>query len=147
MVAPGGFDMISCGPLARRDSGDALWEERKLGERAYSVPDRFRVEVRTTTEEVDAIGRLVGEKLSRTQTAARVVIPTGGWSSLSTQGEQLYDPVADAAFAPALRETLTVDIPVEEHELELNTDEFAEVLAGAIHEMIVAQDTGKVGAN
>jgi len=139
VVAPSGFDMISCGPLSRRDSGDPLWEERRLRERAYSVPDRFRVEVRTTAEEIAAIGRLVGEKLSRALGPVRVMVPTRGWSSLSIEGEQLYDPVADAAFVPALRESLTADVPIEEHDLELNTEDFALVLVNAIHEMIEAQ--------
>jgi uncharacterized protein (UPF0261 family) len=145
VIAPSGFDMISCGPLSRRESGDELWESRNLADRAYSVPDQFRVEVRTTAEEVAQIGNLVAKKLNQARGPARVIVPMRGWSSLSTEGEPLYDPAADAAFVPALRETLTAEVSVEEHDLELNSAEFAQVLVDAVHEMIQSADKAAIG--
>ena len=38
ILAPCGFDMISCGPIERRDKGDPLWTSRKLAERKYPDP-------------------------------------------------------------------------------------------------------------
>ena len=138
MIATSGFDMLSCGPLSRRDSGDPLWEDRQLGDRAFHVPDKFRVQVRTTAAEVTEIGSHMGAKLSKAKGPTRVMVPTRGWSSLSTEGEQLFDPESDAALVPALRQALTTDITIEELDLELNSNEFATCLVNALHEMIEA---------
>ena len=141
VVATSGFDMISCGPLSRRDAGDVLWQERGLAKRKYLVPDRFRVEARTTADEVALIAKTVAEKLNRTEAAATVLVPAHGWSSLSIKGEALYDPDADAAFVPALREALKPGIAVIEIQAELNSEEFACRLAGELHTMIEATST------
>jgi hypothetical protein len=44
VVAPCGFEMISCGPLDRRDRGDPLWTSRRLAERKIFIPAAFRVQ-------------------------------------------------------------------------------------------------------
>ena len=136
VISTSGFDMISCGPLSRRDSGDPLWVRRRLAERAITVPDRFRVEARTTAEEVAEIGRLVADKVNRAQGPVRVVVPTLGWSSLSVKGADLHDPEADAAFVPALREKLDPSIAVDEEPLALNTEKFGRLLARRLDAMI-----------
>lgn len=144
VVSTSGFDMISCGPIARRDSGDALWEQRGLAARAYSVPDRFRVEARTTADEVADIGRAVAERLNKSDSPACVIVPTRGWSTLSIEGEDLWDPAADAAFVPALREAIKPGIPVIEVDAELNSVAFAKELAMALHRMIEAHESDEV---
>ncbi len=136
VLAPGGFDMISCGPIARRDSGDPLWEQLGLASRRYSIPDDFRVEARTTPKEVAAIAREVARKLNAGTGEARVLVPLRGWSSLSTVGAELHDPEADAAFVPALRRALTRDVAVVEIDTELNSTEFAGALVDAIEAML-----------
>jgi uncharacterized protein (UPF0261 family) len=136
VIAPSGFDMISCGPISRRDGGDRLWEERTLAERAICIPDKFRVEARTTIDEVRDIARAVGEKLNAYADKACVVVPTGGWSSLSVAGADLYDPQADAAFVPALKEVLDAKFPVVEPDTDLNSDAFADVLVEQLVSMI-----------
>ena len=37
IFCPGGFDMISCGPIERRDKADPLWTSRRLAERKLYV--------------------------------------------------------------------------------------------------------------
>jgi uncharacterized protein (UPF0261 family) len=105
VIATSGFDMISCGPITRKDSGDPLWEQRALAKRCYSVPDRYRVEARTTASEVADIASRVAEKLNHVDSPASVMVPVLGWSSLSVKGATLHDPTADAAFVPALKKT------------------------------------------
>jgi uncharacterized protein (UPF0261 family) len=136
VIAPGGFDMISCGPIARRDHRDLLWEERGIADRKYTVPDRFRVEARTTAGEVAEIGRAVGEKLNRAIGPVSVLVPTLGWSSLSVEGADLYDPAADSEFVPALKQMLKLGIPVREIRAELNSETFARELVMEVHAMI-----------
>ena len=138
MIAPGGFDMISCGPIARRDSADPLWQARKLASRKYTIPDRYRVEARTTAAEVADIARLVADKLNRISSPACIMVPVLGWSSLSVKGADLFDPEADAAFVRTLREVLNPEIPVMEEETELNSEPFALALVEQLHQMIEA---------
>lgn len=139
VVSTSGFDMISCGPIERRDSGDPLWQDRRLAERAITVPDRFRVEARTTVKEVAEIGRLVASKLSGSKGPVTVAVPTKGWSSLSEDDTDLHDPEADAAFVPALQEKLDPKIVVREVPKALNSVSFGRYLAATLHEMISSQ--------
>ena len=136
VIAPSGFDMISCGPIDRRDSGDPLWRRLNISERQYSIPDRFRVEARTTADEVAGIALAVAEKLNKTSSPASVLVPLRGWSSLSTKGAELYDPEADAAFIPVLRASLESRLPVVEIDAELNSREFGLALASELDRLI-----------
>lgn len=136
VISTSGFDMISCGPLSRRDSGDRLWESRGLAQRKYTVPDQFRVQARTSSAEVAEIAHLVADKLNRISSPATVMVPVLGWSSLSIEGADLHDPNADSVFVPTLRDALEVDIPVVEVEAELNSDEFATALVDTFHGMM-----------
>ncbi len=138
VISTSGFDMISCGPIERRDEEDRLWRERRLAERKISVPDRFRVEARTTAQEVADIGHLVASKLNRAKGPVTVVVPTRGWSSLSEPDTELYDPEADAAFVPALLKTLDPRVVVTKAEKSLNTKSFGRLLARTLDEMIQA---------
>jgi len=42
ILAPCGFDMISCGPIERRDKGDPLWVSRNLAQRKLLIQDAMR---------------------------------------------------------------------------------------------------------
>lgn len=138
VIATSGFDMISCGPIGRRDSDDPLWKKREIANRQYSVPDRYRVEARTSAEEVAEIAKNVAQKLNKAETLACVMVPTKGWSTLSVEGAELYNPEADSAFVPALQESLKANISVVEVEAELNTEIFACALVQKLHSFIEA---------
>lgn len=138
VISLSGFDMISCGPIERRDSNDPLWQKLALAKRQYTIPDRFRVEARTTSNEVEAIARRVAEKLNQARAPACVMVPTLGWSSLSVEGSDLYNPDADAVFVPALKKALTADIEVIEMEESINSEPFALAMATRIHRLIKA---------
>ncbi len=71
VFCPGGFDMISCGPLERRDRNDPLWTSRRLAERKLHVQPP-RVQARTSPEEMEETARAVAERLNRYQNKARV---------------------------------------------------------------------------
>jgi len=145
VLAPSGFDMISCGPIARRDTGDKLWQEKRLADRQICIPDKFRVEARTTEQEVAAIAAAVAAKLNRNATPASIVVPLRGWSSLSVAGADLFDPQADAALVPALRENLDDGIPVTEVDAELNSPAFAEILVDQLVSMLDRADPQSSG--
>ena len=63
-------------------------------------------------------------------------IPMKGWSSISLEGADLYEPRTDAGFAPALRKHLKPDIEVVEMETEFSSNEFTTALVDALNEMI-----------
>jgi uncharacterized protein (UPF0261 family) len=136
VYTPCGFDMLSCGPLGRREKGDPLWTALDLAKRKIFIPDEFRVQARTSGDEVRKVADVVARKLNASKGPVKFFIPTQGWSSLSTQGADLYEPVTDALFAPALKKGLRPGIEVSELPVELNSPEFAEALATALDGMI-----------
>jgi uncharacterized protein (UPF0261 family) len=126
IVTPCGFDMLSCGPLERGDRGDPLWISRGIKNRKLFVPDAFRVQARTTSQELREIAREVARKLNQSKGPVTVLIPLKGWSSLDKEGMPLYDPEADQAFLDELKVHLNKTIPILEFNLHLNAREFAE---------------------
>ena len=140
ILCPGGFDMISCGPLERREKGDPLWVSRRLGERKLHVQDAFRVQARTSIEEMRQIAWAVSERLNQYILKARVkvVIPLGGFSVLSAAGGELYDPEADLAFTESLKKQLDPEIEVIEVAIDINSPEFADVVTGAVSKCLSA---------
>ncbi len=133
IFCPGGFDMISCGPLERRDRNDPLWTSRRLAERKLYVQPP-RVQARTSPEEMQQVAIAAADKLNRYQNKARVkaVIPLRGFSSLSVEGGPLHDPVSDAAFSSALRSRLDPEIEVTEVDSDINSPTFARAVADAL---------------
>jgi uncharacterized protein (UPF0261 family) len=136
VITPCGFDMLSCGPLSRREAGDPLWTSLRLAERKIFIPDEFRVQARTSGDEVCSVAEVIGRKLNESKGPVKFFIPTRGWSSLSTKGADLYEPVTDALFAPALKKGLRPDIEVSEFPMELNSRGFAEALVTALDRMM-----------
>jgi uncharacterized protein (UPF0261 family) len=128
--------MLSCGPLSRREAGDPLWTSLRLAERKIFIPDEFRVAARTSGDEMCRVAEVIARKLNESKGPVRFFIPTRGWSSLSTKGADLYEPVTDALFAPALKKCLRPDIEVSELPMELNSPEFAEALVSALDMMM-----------
>jgi uncharacterized protein (UPF0261 family) len=138
ILSPCGFDMISCGPIQRRDEGDPLWVSRKLAERKLLVQDAMRVQARTSLEELHTIAQAVGEKLNRYEDKKLVkfVIPTQGFSSISTEGGALYDPDLDRAFIDELRRNLDPKIEIIEVDTHINTPEFGRSIVEALKKIL-----------
>jgi uncharacterized protein (UPF0261 family) len=133
IFCPGGMDMISCGPVERRDRGDPLWMSRRLAERKLHLQPP-RVQARTSPEEMEQVGTAVAERLNRYERKGRVkaIIPLKGLSSLSVEGGPLYDPVADQALSAALKSRLDPAIELVEVEADINSPVFAEAVTDAL---------------
>jgi uncharacterized protein (UPF0261 family) len=138
ILSPCGFDMISCGPIERRDKGDPLWVSRKLAERKLLVQDAMRVQARTSVEEVETIAKAVAEKLNQypNKNLVKFIIPQKGFSSLSVEGGALYDPIADKAFVDALRKYLDPGIKIVEVNTDINHSQFAQAVVEALKESL-----------
>jgi uncharacterized protein (UPF0261 family) len=141
VITPCGFDMISAGPLSRKDRGDPLWASRRLGERKMFLPDEFRLQIRTNAEEVKETARIVAEKLNRSRGPVKFLIPLQGWSNLSVEGADLHDPATDRHFAIELKKNLKPHIEVIELDTHLNTREFATAAVDALDEMMTGQES------
>lgn len=137
VITPCGFDILSCGPVERRDrADDPLWNSRKLAERKIFIPDKYRVQVRTSTQEIHEIGLVVAEKLNRSHGPVAVLVPTQGWSILSAKEGALYEPESDASLVPLLRQHLRSDIVVEEIDARIDSHEFAGAVVTTLHKMM-----------
>lgn len=134
ILSPCGFDMLSCGPIERKDKNDPLWVKRHLAERQLFVQDALRVQARTSAEELATIAQAVAEKLNKhpKKHLVKFIIPTKGFSSLSVEGGQLYAPEIDRVFVAALREQLDPGIETIEVDAHINTPEFGKAAASAL---------------
>ena len=134
IFCPGGFDIISCGPLERKDRDDPLWTPRKLAKRKLYIQEPPRVQARMIASEAEYTAVSVAERLNRYDHKKRVkvVIPLGGFSSLSVEGSPLYDPEADEAFSAALKKKIDPAIEVIEVDSEINSREFAGAVAKSL---------------
>jgi uncharacterized protein (UPF0261 family) len=138
ILSPCGFDMISCGPIERKDKGDPLWVSRNLTERKLLIQDAMRVQARTSVEEMKTIAKAVAEKLNKYRNKNRVkfIIPRKGFSSLSTEGGALYDPATDQTFVEELKKFLDPRINIIEVDTHINTPDFAQAVVNALKESL-----------
>lgn len=134
ILTPCGFDMISCGPLERRDKSDPLWVSRKLAERKLFIQDALRVQARTSEEEMLIIAHAVAEKLRKhkDKKLVKFIVPLRGFSSLSVVGGALHDSVADKVFIDELKKKLDPSIKILEVDTHINTQEFARAVVEAL---------------
>jgi uncharacterized protein (UPF0261 family) len=138
ILSPCGFDMISCGPIQRRDEGDPLWVSRKLAERKILIQDAMRVQARTIPEEMVTIARAVAEKLNKhkKKKLVKFIIPVKGFSSISVEGGAIYDPDSDKTFIDELRKNLDPAIEIVEVDTHINTPEFARAVIDALEQTL-----------
>ena len=136
LVAPGGFDMIGCGPIGRKKEKDPLWLSRNLSGRKLFVQDAFRVQARTTPAEMEEIAEEAAKRLNRYRHKGLVkfLIPKKGFSSLGVKGAPLHDPASDEAFIHTLKACLDPGIRVFEVDSDINSPAFARAVAEALEE-------------
>jgi uncharacterized protein (UPF0261 family) len=137
VLAPCGFDILSSGPIARKDNGDPLWVSRKLAERKMFLQDSQRVQVRTSADEMRLVAGTVAEKLNKhpNRKLVKFLVPTRGFSTLGAAGGPLHEPETDRAFVEELKKRFDPEIQVIEVDTHLNTPEFARAVVQAFREV------------
>jgi len=140
VITPCGFEMISCGPIQRKDSADPLWVSRSLASRNYYIQDSRRVQARTNAGELRLIAKTVAGKLNNAKGPVKFMIPEKGWSILSVEGQPLYDPDDDKVLVDELRKHLKPEIEVKRLDVHLNTPEFATAVVESFDEMMKGTD-------
>ncbi len=138
VVAPSGFEMISCGPMSRKDKDDPLWTSRKLSTRKLFLQDDYRVQARTTQDELCEIALTVAQKLNKAKGPVKFLIPLRGWSTLTTEGAPFCEPETDKVFSEMLKRHLRPEIEVIEMDVELNSPEFVRAAVDALKKMMSA---------
>lgn len=119
-VSLGALDMVNFGP---RSTVPAEFEDRNL----YVHNDQITL-MRTTPEECAALGREVGEKLSRATGPTALFLPLKGISMIAVEGGPFHDPTADAALFDAVRAAVGPDVEVVELDLDVNDPAFADAM-------------------
>jgi uncharacterized protein (UPF0261 family) len=121
VVVPGCVDFFNQGP---RDSLPERYRNRKS---YYHNP--VATLVRLTRDEEHELGKIVAERLNEAKGPVRVVAPTRGFSLADSEGGDLWDPEADAAFLDSLSASLRPDIPFETVDAHVDDAAFADVVA------------------
>ncbi len=119
-VSLGALDMVNFGGRA---TVPEAFEDRNL----YVHNDQVTL-MRTTPEECAALGREVGEKLSRATGPTALFIPIKGISMIAVDGGPFHDPEADAALFAAVRGAVGANVEVVELDLDVNDPQFADAM-------------------
>jgi uncharacterized protein (UPF0261 family) len=117
VVSLGALDMVNFGPFE-------------------TVPDRFRSRnlyrhnaavtlMRTTPEECEQLGAIVGRKLSGAQGPVTVFVPLRGLSMIDRPGGPFHDPEADRRLVDSLKRNLDPHVRVVEVDTDINDPAFA----------------------
>lgn len=121
VISTGALDMVNFGP---RDSVPESFEGRR-----FHIHNPQVTLMRTTPEENAKLGTIIAEKLNAATGPTALALPLEGVSAIGVEGEDFYDPEADAALFDALREDLDEGIELIELETDINDDAFAKAIA------------------
>jgi uncharacterized protein (UPF0261 family) len=117
VIVPGCIDMAN---FWARSTVPEKYQSRNLYEWNPNV-----TLLRTNVEENRQMGRIFAEKVNAAKGPVAFFIPLKGVSMLDSEGEQFWDPEADAAFLEELKAHLRKDIPIYEFDNNVNDDAFS----------------------
>jgi len=138
IITPVGLDVISCGPLSRKDAGDPLWEKRGLRDRKLWVIDERGVQAKISPQEAVEIAKAIASKLNRAKGPVKFLVPWKGWAIFNKEGEVLYEPETDRLLIDTLKKEVDPNVvEIREYDdLYLNTYEFASVIVDTLEEVL-----------
>jgi len=134
VVSTGALDMVNFGP---RDSVPDEFEGRQ-----FHVHNPQVTLMRTTPEECAELGEILATRLNAATGPAAVALPLGGVSVLDVEGEDFYDPEADAALFDAIHKHIDPAVELFEMEAPINDEAFARALAEKLDEYMRAAGVG-----
>lgn len=129
--------VVSLGALDMVNFGAKNTVPPNFGNRLLHVHNAQVTLMRTTPEENRQFARWIAEKLNRSASPVRVLIPERGVSLLDAPGQAFYDTEADAALFDELEKRIeqTADRQLHRLPLHINDPEFAQALVEAYHEI------------
>jgi uncharacterized protein (UPF0261 family) len=128
VVAPGGLDFISRGPI------DILSEEDRMKPHYRHSP--MFTHVRVTSEEMREVAQFVAERLNRGRGPTAVAIPLGGFSDQGRVGGQISNHESDMAFVQMLKKALKKRIRVVEVDAHINDEAFAQTVCSTLFALL-----------
>ncbi|MGW7079298.1 Tm-1-like ATP-binding domain-containing protein [Streptomyces sp. NPDC054866] len=129
VVAPGALDMVNFGPEPTVPP--------RFADRTLLVHNPTVTLMRTTAEEMAALGATLGHRLTAARGPAEFFWPLRGVSAVDVAGGPFEDRAADAAGLDALRTTVRgSDVRLHEVDAHINDASFAEAMADRLHELI-----------
>jgi uncharacterized protein (UPF0261 family) len=133
VVIPGAADFILYGPLESVPP--------KMFKRRYVTHNPIHTHIKTTHEEMVAVGRYIGQRLALSTGPAEVLIPNRGFSQLNVAGGPLFEPESDRGFLEGLTQELgrtgAKHVRVRVVEMHINDPAFAETAARSLHTLIL----------
>ena len=127
VVVPGSIDFIVTGPIR---SLSAEYRNRK-----YIAHNPSLSLVRTSSEEMGKLGKIMASKLNGARGPTAVMIPLKGFSYPNRKGEALYDEKGNQVFIKALKENLR-GVRVIEVDAHINDPEFANAAAQTMESLL-----------
>jgi uncharacterized protein (UPF0261 family) len=132
VVVPGSIDFIVTGPAS---SLPPEYRNRK-----YIAHNPSMSLVRTSSEEMKMVGKIMASKLNEARGPTIVMIPLRGFSYPNRKGEALYDEEGNQAFINTLKRDLK-GVKVIEVDAHINDPEFANEAAQTM-EKLFSKDKG-----
>jgi len=112
VITPGGVDFIIAGPL---EELPAKYRDRKIMVHTPTI-----TLVRTSSEEMAAVGRLIAERLAESTGPAAAILPLRAFGWFAMEGQPLHDPESDRAFIEAFKARVPARVKVVELDTHLN---------------------------
>ena len=128
VIAPGALDMVNFGT---RDTVPEKFRDRLFYQHNPTV-----TLMRTTTEEMAELGRIMARKLSESRGPTTVIIPMQGVSAIDKTAQPFDSPEARAAWRENLKANIGSNVTVIEMDAHINDDEFATRLAETLLENV-----------
>lgn len=128
VVAPGGLDLLVFG------APETIPKRYRARKMHFHNP--IHTNVRTSSDDLEIIARVLAGRLNKTSGQAVVLVPLKGWTEYDKLGGELYDPEADEAFVKAVTRELKPSIRVIQVDLHMNDPSFAEKAVTLLDEMM-----------
>ncbi|MFG2501683.1 Tm-1-like ATP-binding domain-containing protein [Streptomyces sp. NPDC048441] len=132
VVAPGALDMVNFGPEPTVPP--------RFADRSLLVHNPTVTLMRTTAQEMAALGAAIGHKLAASRGPAEFFWPLRGVSAVDIEGGPFEDKAADEAGLSALRTTVRGSgVRLHEVDAHINDTAFAVAMADRLDELIGAR--------
>lgn len=95
--------------------------------------DETRAMTRFPEDELIIGAKLYAEKINKAKGPLKLVVPLRGWSAIDREGSVLYDPEQDRLFIETLKKELTVDLDIQEVDVNLEDLETAQALVESLN--------------
>ena len=128
VVAPGGVEFIIAGPI---DSLRADYRRRQIMSHTPSI-----TLVRASIEEMEAVGRVIAERLSASLGTSAMILPKHSFGWFSAPGQPLYKPEADRAFIESFKANVAPQVRVVELDAGFNDPCVGETAVAQMRSML-----------